>query len=158
MMPFSALFGNVISVSFLRVLRLARLGRSWRIMKVSPELSILLKGLLSTMKSIAMGALMILVMLTISSIIAVEFVHPVNLEVARLTDKYDGCDRCARAFATVMDSNLTFFQQLIAGDSWGTVTIPVIEQNPTTAIFFVVVHVCVAIGLMNLLLAVIVDR
>jgi hypothetical protein len=158
MIPISAVFGDIFSVSFLRVFRLVRLGRSWRIMKVSPELAILLKGLVSTAKSIFVGTLLLLVMLTVSSIVAVEFIHPVNLEVHRLTAKYDGCDRCIRAFATVWDANLTFFQQLIAGDSWGAVTIPVIEQNPTTAIFFITVHVSIAIGVMNLLLAVIVDR
>jgi hypothetical protein len=38
------------------------------------------------------------------------------------------------------------------------VTIPVIEHRPITAVYFVSVHLTVSIGLMNLLLAVIVDQ
>merc|ERR1719440_1793603 len=38
------------------------------------------------------------------------------------------------------------------------VTVPVIEHAPYTAVFFVTVQITISIGLMNLLLAVIVDR
>lgn len=158
MLPVSAIFGDVISLSFLRVFRLARLGRSYRVIRISPELGMLLKGLVATLRSIFVSTIVIFALLTIWSILAVEFIQPINLDVARTTDKYKDCERCERAFQTVLDANLTFFQQLITGDSWGQVTIPVIEQNPWTVIFFVTVQVSISIGLMNLLLAVIVDR
>lgn len=149
---------DLASVAFLRVFRLVRLARSTRIMKFSPELSLLLRGLKDTTKTLFWGGIMIFLMLTIWSILAVEFIHPINLEVAEHTSDYDGCVRCARAYETVMQSSLTLFQGLIAGDSWGMVTIPVIEYRPWTAVYFVSVHISVSIGLMNLLLAVIVDR
>lgn len=156
--PLSGVVDDLMPVSFLRIFRLARLARSQRVMRMSPELSLLLNGLRDVAKTLLWGGLMILLMLTIWSILAVEFIHPVNLEVAELTSGYDGCDRCVRAYESVFQSNLTLFQSLIAGDSWGLVTIPVMERQPSTAIFFIGVHITVSIGLMNLLLAVIVDR
>ena len=36
---------------------------------------------------------------------------------------YDGCDRCPDAFASVFDSLLTFIQTILAGDSWGQVSL-----------------------------------
>lgn len=156
--PFESLAADFIPVSFFRIFRLARLARSTRLMRFSPELSLLLNGLRDVAKTLFWGILMILLMLTMWSILAVEFIHPVNVEVMEATTDYDGCNRCGRAYESVFQSNLTFFQSLIAGDSWGLVTIPVIERKPSTALYFVGVHLTVSIGLMNLLLAVIVDR
>merc|ERR1719253_1158129 len=149
---------DLIPVSWLRLFRLARLGRSTKIMKFSPELSLLLRGLKDTAKTLAFGAVMIMLLLMMWSILAVELIHPINREVLEHTTNYDGCGRCGRAYETVFQSSLTLFQSLIAGDSWGLVTIPVIERRPWTAVYFAGVHVTISIGLMNLLLAVIVDR
>lgn len=41
---------------------------------------------------------------------------------------YDGCERCPRAFKSTFNSALTFTQQIVTGDSWGTISIPVIEE------------------------------
>eukprot|EP00972_Heterocapsa_arctica_P074283 10964219-Heterocapsa_arctica.AAC.1 len=57
-----------------------------------------------------------------------------------------------------MASNLTLFQQIVTGDSWGQVSIPVIEARPFFAIIIVGIVVTVSLGLMNLVLAVIVER
>lgn len=47
-----------------------------------------------------------------------EVLHPVNVRVAERGD-YEGCERCIRAYSSVLTSNLTFMQQILAGDSWG---------------------------------------
>jgi Ca2+-binding EF-hand superfamily protein len=52
---------------------------------------------------------------------------------------------------------LTYFQQIIAGDSWGQVCVPIIEEAPVTFVFFLSVFVSVALTMMNLILAVIVE-
>lgn len=96
-------------------------------------------------------------MLILWSIIAVEVIRPINEEVAK-EGVYDGCERCTRAFGSVEQSCLTFVQQLLAGDSWGLVTIPIIERAPWTAIFFTAVLISVNLGMMNLILSVIVDK
>jgi len=56
-----------------------------------------------------------------------------------------------------MNSNLTFFQTIVAGDSWGKLAIPIIEANPWTAIIFVMSLLTMAFGVLNLGLAVVVD-
>jgi voltage-gated sodium channel len=156
--PISVIFGDMVPVSFFRIFRLSRLARSASVTKFSPELSVILKGFWGSAKTLFWGAIMILLMLTGWSILAVEFIHPINLEVVNNRPDYDGCVRCARAYESVFQSNLSLFQSLVAGDSWGAVTIPVIEHRPVTALYFVGVHLTVSIGLMNLLLAVIVDQ
>merc|ERR1719401_164931 len=70
---------------------------------------------------------------------------------------YVGCDRCPYAFSSVSQAVLTFFQQIIAGDSWGQVSVPIIEQNPWTVLFFVGVLVSINLAILNLILAVIVE-
>merc|ERR1719491_162330 len=91
-------------------------------------------------------------MLTVWSIILVDFIHPVN---ASLT--YAGCERCSRGFATVSDSVVTLFQQIVAGDSWGLISIPVMEKEPLTAVVMIAILISVSLGVMNLILAVIVE-
>merc|ERR1719359_2715100 len=100
---------------------------------------------------------MILVVLMMWSIVTVELVHPLNEEIAK-EGLYDGCDRCPRAFASVAQAMLTFIQTIIAGDSWGTLALPLIEKQPWTALIFMSVLLTVQLGLLNLILAVIVDR
>merc|ERR1719428_2815072 len=98
---------------------------------------------------------MLLVMITLWSVILVELVHPVNKTVAE-TGIYEGCERCARAYESVMASNLTILQTIIAGDSWGIVSLAVIEESPLTIVVFVGVLVSINFGVLNLILAVIV--
>jgi len=64
---------------------------------------------------------------------------------------------CPHAFETVFKSGLTFFQTIVAGDSWGTLAVPIIQYEPATAIFFIMVLVSVSLAIMNLILAVIVE-
>merc|ERR1712050_497310 len=56
-----------------------------------------------------------------------------------------------------IQADLTFAQQIIAGDSWGRISIPIIEAHPWTAIIFFGVLLSVDLGVLNLVLAVIVD-
>jgi len=99
---------------------------------------------------------MLLCMLTLWSVIAVEVLHPINV---RLADKglYSDCTRCPRAFSTVMNSNLTFIQQIVAGDSWGQISVPIIEEEPLSALLFFGVMITINLGVLNLVLTVIVD-
>lgn len=51
-----------------------------------------------------------------------------------------------------------FFQTLVAGDSWGACTLPVIRASTLAFVIFAGALVCVQLGFMNLILAVIVER
>jgi len=151
----SEIIGNAMgSFSQLRLLRLIRVLRGARVLSFFRELRMIVAGLLSTFKAIIWAALLMCVVLTMWSILAVEFLHPFNV---RLVEQYKNCPRCGRALASVMDANLTFFQALVIGDDWDFVLIPMIENYPWTLAVFLGVFFTIALGIMNLILAVIVD-
>mmetsp|Transcript_40371 Transcript_40371/g.93641 ORF Transcript_40371/g.93641 Transcript_40371/m.93641 type:complete len:596 (+) Transcript_40371:95-1882(+) len=141
----------------LRVLRALRVLRTIRTLELFRELYIMLYGFFSALKAIAWAAVLILLILLIFGIVAVEMIHPLNEELTE-SGVYVECERCPRAFQTVWASMLTFSQQIVAGDSWGRVTIPIVEAYPLTTPFFVLVFVTVDLGLLNLILSVIVDK
>jgi len=143
-------------VSALRVLRLLRLARAFKAASMFKELEMLLRGFFHAFKAIFWGVIMVFLMLTIWSILAVQFINPLNKDVAA-TGIYGDCERCARAFETTFQSLLTFFQTVVAGDSWGQVAVPIVEHFPLAGPFFLAVLVSVSLATMNLILAVIVD-
>jgi hypothetical protein len=152
----SAVFSGVFPISILRIIRLCKLSRVAKAFHVFPELRLMMAGLLGSAKAIFWGGVLILFSLLVWSVIAVQFIHPLNLKVAA-TGAYADCERCSRAYATVFDASLTFCQQIIAGDSWGTITISVIEEYPATAIFYALVFLSIGMAVLNLILGVVVD-
>jgi len=144
------------SLSILRVLRLARLVRVMRILMAVKELQMLLHSFLSTLRTVFWASFMLLVLLSLWSIIAVEMVHPVNLRVAA-SGEYADCERCERAFSSVMQANLTFMQTIIAGDAWGVLAVPIIEEAPWTSLILVTSFISINLGILNLVLTAIVN-
>ncbi|CAK9048445.1 unnamed protein product [Durusdinium trenchii] len=142
----------------LRVIRALRVLRSIRTLPLFRELYIMLYGFISSAKAIAWAAVLLLLILMIMGIIAVEFIHPLSQEVYAEGLFPEECLRCDRAFESVWASCLTFLQQIVAGDSWGQATIPIIEKYPYTAPYFILVFVTIDLGLLNLILSVIVDK
>lgn len=140
-----------------RVLRAVRFVRAVRTLMMFRELYMMLHGFVSALRALLWAMVILGVMLTMWSVLAVEILHPLNLEVAE-TGVYEGCERCPRAFESVMSSNITFMQQIIAGDSWGLVSIPIIEKYPWSGVLIFCVMVTIDLGLLNLILTVIVDR
>jgi len=145
-----------VPVSFLRVFRLVRLARSARVLRVFPELATMAMGLYNTMRIAICGVVALCGILIVFGIMSVHILHPINQRVAA-SGAYDGCDRCPRAFQSTWHAALTFTQQIVTGDSWGTVTIPVIEEEPASALFFLVVFVFIAMMIMNIILSMVVE-
>jgi hypothetical protein len=139
-----------------RIVRLTRLGKVVRLLVLFPELHLILAGLWCAFKAIIWGMLLMFFWLVIVAIMAVQFLNPVNEEVAA-EGIYEGCERCPRAWSSVSNSMLTFTQTLLFGDSWGLTAIPIIEHAPWTYGFFLMVFVTVCVAAMNLILAAIVD-
>lgn len=140
-------------VSFFRIFRILRLVRVLRVFVAFRELHLLLTSLGSTMKTLLWGSIMIFIFLLLGAILAVELVHP----TASLIN-FEGCERCHRGFGSVWASFITFFQQIVAGDSWGLISVPVIENKPAAAFLLMTMMLVVSLGTMNLILAVIVER
>lgn len=141
----------------LRVIRALRVLRSIRTLHLFRELYIMLYGFLNALKAIGWAAVLLLLMLLILGIMAVEMVHPLA-QILHERGVYGDCERCHRAFQTVWMAALTFWQQIVAGDSWGRITIPIMEEYPLTAPYFAMVFITIDLGLLNLILSVIVDK
>jgi len=144
-------------VSWLRVLKLLKLARLIRTVRLLRELSFMVRGLAGAMRAIFWAGVLLFFMLTFWSIVAVQVLQPLNEKVAE-TGAYDGCSQCPRAFKTVMEANLTFFQQLVAGDAWGQVSAPIILMFPWTAALFGLILLSINLGVLNLILTCIVDQ
>eukprot|EP00929_Paragymnodinium_shiwhaense_P011888 TRINITY_DN11825_c0_g1_i1.p1 TRINITY_DN11825_c0_g1~~TRINITY_DN11825_c0_g1_i1.p1 ORF type:complete len:695 (+),score=148.78 TRINITY_DN11825_c0_g1_i1:84-2168(+) len=154
----TALGMDMLSFSFMRIFRLAKLSRTVKLAKGFKELNQLLQGFLGAMKAIFWGVLMIFMMMTVWAIVAVNFINPLTIRVAENSPiVYANCERCHRAFSSVGSSITTFFQTLVAGDSWGEVAVPIIEEEPLAFTFFVGVLVTVQLVMLNLILALIVE-
>jgi len=145
------------SISVFRVLRAARLIRAIGYLSNYRELYLMLHGLASAMKAILWAGFLIAVVTTLFSIVAVELIHPLNMKIAA-SGQYEQCARCPLAYATVGHAFLTFISSILAGDSWGQTTMPIMEQYPLTIPFFIIVLFSINLGLLNLILAVIVER
>lgn len=143
-----------VNGSVLRSLRVVKLLRAIRILSAIRELYMLVSGLMSAMKAIFYGSLLLFAMLILFSVVLVQFAHPINSSI-----QYGpGCPRCPRGFRSVMDSVLTLFQTVIAGDSWGAIGVPLLEEQPWLALLLCTVVVTISLGVTNLILAVIVER
>lgn len=144
--------GDAFPVSILRIFRLAKLARVSKVLRVFPELRLLLAGLMGSISAIIWGTLLLLLCLLVWSMVAVLFIHPLNKVI-----DYGDCDRCPRAYSSVMQATLTFWQSIVAGDSWGMTTIPVIEANPATVAFFIPMFLFTGMAVMNLIVGVVVS-
>jgi len=142
-----------------RVARVLKITRALRMLAIFPEMNVLLKGIFYAGKTILWGVMLLLALLCFWSIFATLFIHPIIMEMERegYWAKLD-CERCARSFASVELSMLTFTQQLIVGEGWSEVNTPLIERHPGTAVFFVSVLVSLTLAALNLLMGVIVER
>lgn len=152
------LLSGLPSLAILRVFRLARLVRAVKAARFFKELHALIRSFTCAVKAIFWGLLMIFLCLVIWGILAVQLIHPINLNVVENSPHlYEGCDRCPRAFSSVFNSMLTLFQQLVAGDAWGEVSNPIIEEAPWSSVFFLMVLMTVNLTMLNLILTVILE-
>jgi len=145
-------FHGSINLALLRIVRVGRLARAFRFLFRIRELYLLLNGVVSSLKAIFFGTMLLMVMLVAYSIILVEWVHPKNSQIT-----YSTCSECTTAFRSVWWSTITLFKQVIAGDSW-IISYPLIESQPGVAFVMMVIVVTVSLGMINLILTVIVER
>jgi len=151
-------FETDMPVMLLRLARVMRITRAVRFMTMFPALKLLLRGIAYSTMAIFWGVFLLAFILLFWSILSVVLIHPLNVELTQIGYwEAEGCERCPRAFESVQESMLTYMQQILAGDSWGQLTIPIVERFPASAILFLAVFVSLSLGAMNLLLAVIVE-
>lgn len=139
-------------MQMLRLFRVARLMRATRIFRIFPELNSMVRGFMSAMSAMWWGFIMILMLLVMWSVVSVEFFNDVNKSLQADDDV------CHSAFSSVGNAMLFFFQTLMAGDSWGLCTIPLLRAAPESMIVFAGAFLTIQLGFTNLILAVIVER
>jgi len=142
-----------VNFALFRTLRAVRLLRAGRLLISIPEIYILTSGLASALKPILFGSIMLLTVIILWSIIVVEFLHPTNTAI-----DYGGCERCSRGFQNVYSASLTLFSQLVAQDSWSQLSLPLAEKAPWTTPLLFIILMTVSLGVMNLILAVVVEK
>lgn len=151
---------NVGTFGFLRVLRIVRIMRLLKVFRKIPYLKELQKlvNMTSTcMKTLGWSFIFCFVIMTIWAMLMVEFVHPLILELHESEDLFAGDEQILRAASTVMHANLLLFKTVIAGDSWGRIAVPLIEAYPATGIIFVGSLLTLVFGVLQLIVAVVVD-
>ena len=119
---------NIGNVAVLRMFRLVRVVRAVRVLVSIPEFYLLITGLYSSIKAIIFGAMMLVSVILFWAVISVELFHPIT---SRLD--FHQCERCANGFSSIFAASLTLFQQIVAGDAWGTISLPLVEAEPWTA-------------------------
>lgn len=146
--------------SLVRVLRLVRIFRITRLLqrtKALRELSKLVSMMATCLKALVWSFIFCFVIMTVWAMLMVEFVHPLIQELNDKHGTFEGCPQCTRATSSVMSANLLLFKTVIAGDSWGEIAVPVIERYPMTAIVFMGSLLTLVFGVLNLIVAVVVD-
>jgi len=99
----------------------------------------MLHGMTSAMRAILWAAFLIGVVIVLWSIVAVELIHPLNKQIGA-SGVYDECARCPEAYSSVGNACLTFVASILAGDSWGKVSMPIMETFPLSIPFFIAVR------------------
>lgn len=144
-----------------RVLRLVRIFRLIRLLKrirTLKELHKLATMMATCMRTLLWCFLLCFFIMTAWAMLMVEVVNPIVQDMEQASSEvFAGCEFCVGATSTVMDANLLLFKTVIAGDSWGELAVPVIQKHPATAIIFVGSQLTLVFGVVNLIVAVVVD-
>jgi len=135
------------------LLRVVRIGRFLPLFKRIPTLYMMLRGLAGIAMTMFWGSALIMLLLVMWSVLAMEMIRPINDKIDHAGNKW-----CADAFTSVFNATLYFFQVILAGDSWGACSIPIIERAPWTLVIFGGALLSVMLGAANLILAVIVEQ
>jgi len=153
--------GFPLNLGFLRIFRLVRVFRFVRVVGMFPELQFLVKGFISSFSAVFWGSILMWIVILMWAIIAVYFVDPTYREIVQsLGDSCEdelGVIRNCRAWSSVGDSVITLTQTVVFGDSWGASAIAIIEKNPPLLVIFAGMYATVTLGVLNLIVAAIVD-
>lgn len=145
-------------VRFLRMFRIVRLMRIFRKFGSLKELSKLVKMARSCLKTLFWSFIFCFMLMTIWSMIAVQLMRPIAEEMYYEQGVWEDCPLCVKSLSTVMSANLMFFKTIVAGDEWGLLADPIIAQHPWTALIFVGAQLTIVFGVLNLVVAVVVDE
>lgn len=144
-------------VRALRLVRIFRLIRLLRRIRAFRELHKLVMMMATCMRTLAWSFLLCALVMTVWAMLMVEIVNPTVRDMQEKMAYFDSCEWCQYATSSVMNANLLLFKTVVAGDSWGQIAVPVIQENPGTLIVFIGSLVTLVFGVLNVIVAVVVD-
>ncbi|CAJ1366526.1 unnamed protein product [Effrenium voratum] len=150
----------VLRMGVLRVFRLARIVRLMRLLRKTRalrELQKLVTMMATCLRALAWSFVFCFLIMTVWAMFIVEVVNPLVQDLNTESGVFQDCPQCLRATQSVMEANLLLFKTVIAGDGWGLIAVPVIEKYPATAVIFVGSLLTLVFGVLNLIVAVVVD-
>merc|ERR1719198_1389492 len=110
----------------------------------------MMQGLMSAMRAIIFGTVLLAVALTAWAIVAVELLQPKVKELEE-RDFFPNCPRCSRSFDSVSNAILTFVSGIVAGDSWGKVNVPLMEEYWWSTFILIPAFLSIEMGLLNVI-------
>eukprot|EP00930_Biecheleria_cincta_P036637 TRINITY_DN25106_c0_g1_i1.p1 TRINITY_DN25106_c0_g1~~TRINITY_DN25106_c0_g1_i1.p1 ORF type:complete len:646 (+),score=99.24 TRINITY_DN25106_c0_g1_i1:39-1940(+) len=152
-----------LDVGFVGMLRFFRLFRIVRLLRVLHKFQFLreLKKLVamsaSCMKTLFWSFIFCFTLMVLWGMVTVSLVFPVA-RALRDSGGYQGCPECADQMSTVLRATMLFFKLSVIGDQWGIVVEPLMEHEPWTAIVFICASLSIVFGVLNLIVAVVVDE
>ncbi|CAE7827096.1 Scn11a [Symbiodinium sp. CCMP2456] len=150
-------YANLGVLSILRLARVLRLLKLLRKVKSLRELQKLVKMMHTCIKALFWSFIFCFVVMTIWAMLIVEWIDPYVRDMVD-AGLFEECGVfCETATTSVMKANLLLFKTVIAGDSWGQMAVPVILMHPETAVIFVGSSLTLVFGVLNLIVAVVVD-
>eukprot|EP00930_Biecheleria_cincta_P100297 TRINITY_DN91930_c0_g1_i1.p1 TRINITY_DN91930_c0_g1~~TRINITY_DN91930_c0_g1_i1.p1 ORF type:complete len:679 (-),score=120.82 TRINITY_DN91930_c0_g1_i1:533-2422(-) len=140
----------------LRIMRILRLTKMLRKFMIFRELRKLLLMTASCLKTLVWSFIFCFIIMCCFSMIIVELVGPT---IKQLTENglWADCEQVCPPMDTVMDVNLALFSTVIAGDSWGRMAVPIIREVWWTSLVFIGAQLTIVFGVLNLIVAVVVD-
>jgi voltage-gated sodium channel len=157
------LLGNETDVGLFRQLRLLRLLRVVKITRVVPELSIVVEGLLRSMKSLFWVFVLLGVFLYAGGICCVEVLgtsdagYPsYNDKQSNINDEFVDDFNNFVYFGSIYRSMITLFGIVLLAE-WPLVR-PVMELHTGMTMFFVLFVCLVAFGVLNVIIGIVVDK
>eukprot|EP00930_Biecheleria_cincta_P079130 TRINITY_DN6684_c0_g1_i2.p1 TRINITY_DN6684_c0_g1~~TRINITY_DN6684_c0_g1_i2.p1 ORF type:complete len:585 (+),score=93.35 TRINITY_DN6684_c0_g1_i2:27-1757(+) len=151
--------GLEVSLALLRTLRLIRVLRILKLLRrftIFNELRRLLLMMSSSIRTLLWSTLITFLLLTIWALISAEVVQPV-IERIEARGGFKECLWCKSSMSSVFNAILTLVRTMVAGDSWGAIAVPVINEEPWTALIFIGALVTLVFGVLNMAIAVVVD-
>ncbi|CAE7574112.1 CACNA1B [Symbiodinium natans] len=148
---------SIVAFRMLRIARTLRLLKLFRRVGYFKELRKVLTMATTCLRTLLWSFLFCFVVMTFWSMLLVDLVQPLIVDLHESSSTFADCEECVRMSSSVMMANLLLFKTVIAGDSWGLIAVPVIEAHPATAIIFVGSLLTLVFGVLNLIVAVVVD-
>jgi voltage-gated sodium channel len=151
--------GDLPSVGILRLLRLMRLAKALRLVRLPTELHIMFQGFFSALTAISFGVIVVGVMITFWAVIGVVLIAPLSRQssVVAHYDRWE-CEGCKDAWTTLWNAIVTLFGLLLFGEGYNSIVTPLLIEAPLTIVYFTLAVFTVIHGMVNLILAVIVDK